>query len=370
MCKFAYKSDVALEIMKLILLIIVFHILIVGYVLSISKPQNNFNKCLRLILCLSFLHCTYKLTHHYLISQWLPHEIASPMALLYGPLLYFLYSTSLQKRISASQVLIHCIPFLLLSLLYTRLTYGLPEEMLWNSRRLQINSFHHLILSLSLIFYSIFVGYKMRTEPPADPEKDRLINQLILIEGVWAFMVALLAIASFGVGLQFAFNPLMLLYCTQVMLMAFLSRYLLLQKKELQADHTAFMPSRYAKSSLEEETLNVYEHKLHEHLRNSKIYLKPTLSLELLAKETNIPKHHFSQLLNVHLGKSFYQVIAEYRINHAIDILEKADDQFTIESLAYECGFNSKTSFNRYFKEKTGLTPSDYREVKNTQLMS
>ncbi|PLX12240.1 MAG: hypothetical protein C0597_13735 [Marinilabiliales bacterium] len=34
--------------------------------------------------------------------------------------------------------------------------------------------------------------------------------------------------------------------------------------------------------------------------------------------------------------------------------------QFTLLSLAYECGFNSKSSFNRYFKKSTGVTPSQY----------
>lgn len=356
--------------MKFILLIIGFHILIVGAVLRISKPENNFNKCIRLILGLSFLHIIYKLTHLYFISNWLPNEIGSPMALLYGPLFYFLYLTAREKQITVKAVLVHSIPFLFLTLLYVTLTYGLPEESgEWHSRRLMINSFHHLSLSLSLVSYAFFTGYKMRAEPPAAPEKDRLMSQIIIIEGAWAFIVALLAIDSFWIKLEFAFNPLALLYGTQVMVCGLLFRYLLLQKTALQPDQEAALPPRYAKSSLEEETLKEYESKLHSHLQTSKVYLKPALSLELLAKETEIPKHHFSQLLNVYLGKSFYQVIADYRIAHALALLEEAGTQFTIESLAYECGFNSKTSFNRYFKEKTGFTPSDYRELKNTGVL-
>lgn len=356
--------------MKLILLIIVFHILIVGAVLQISKPENSFNKCIRLILSLSFLHVIYKLTHLYFISNWLPNEIGSPMALLYGPLLYFLYLTAIEKQITAKAVLVHTIPFLFLTLLYLTLTYGLPEESgNWHSRRLMINSFHHLSVSLSLVFYAFFTGYKMKVKSPVAPEKDRLIGQIIIIEGAWAFIVALLAIDSFWIKLEFAFNPLALLYGSQVMASGLLFRYLLLQKEPSQPDQGNLLHSRYAKSSLEEETLKAYEHKLHSHLQTSKIYLKPALSLELLAKETEIPKHHFSQLLNVYLGKSFYQVIADYRIAHALALLEEAGAQFTIESLAYECGFNSKTSFNRYFKEKTGFTPSDYRELKNTGVL-
>jgi AraC-like DNA-binding protein len=352
--------------MKFILLIIGFHILIVGAVLRISKPENNFNKCIRLILGLFFLHVIYKLTHLYFISNWLPNEIGSPMALLYGPLFYFLYLTAGEKQITLKAVLVHSIPFLFLTLLYVTLTYGLPEASgEWHSRRLMINSFHHLSLSLSLVVYAFFTGYKMKTEPPAAPEKDRLIGQIIIIEGAWAFIVALLAIDSFLIKLEFAFSPLALLYGTQVMVSGLLFRYLLLQKRPSQPEQENLLHSRYSKSGLEEKTLKAYEYRLHNHLKTSKIYLKPALSLALLAKETEIPKHHFSQLLNVYLGRSFYQVIADYRIAHAMELLEEAGTQFTIESLAYECGFNSKTSFNRYFKEKTGCTPSDYRELKN-----
>lgn len=357
--------------MKFILLIIGFHILIIGAVLRISKPGNNFNRCIRLILGLSILHVIYKLTHLYFISNWLIHEIASPMALLYGPLLYFLYLAAVEKQITAKMVLLHCIPFLSLTLCYTSLTYGLPQDDgEWNSRRLMINSFHHLSLSFSLVFYAFFTWYKMRIEPAVTPERDRLISQLVVIEGVWAFIVALLAMDAWWIKLEFAFSPLALLYGTQLLVVGLLFRCLLLQKTAAAPYHQSLLPSRYSRSSLEEETLKAYEYKLYNHLETSKIYLKPALSLELLAKETEIPKHHFSQLLNVYLGKSFYQMIADYRIAHALALLEEAGAQFTIESLAYECGFNSKTSFNRYFKEKTGFTPSDYRDLKNTGLLS
>ena len=60
------------------------------------------------------------------------------------------------------------------------------------------------------------------------------------------------------------------------------------------------------------------------------------------------------------MGKSFYVLVSEYRINYAKEIL-KEDNNITIESLAYECGFNSKSTFNKYFKEQTGYSPSEYR---------
>jgi len=46
---------------------------------------------------------------------------------------------------------------------------------------------------------------------------------------------------------------------------------------------------------------------------------------------------------------------------YALDLINTNQGKLKIESLAYSCGFNSKTSFNKYFKEKTGFTPSEYQ---------
>jgi AraC-like DNA-binding protein len=62
----------------------------------------------------------------------------------------------------------------------------------------------------------------------------------------------------------------------------------------------------------------------------------------------------------MYFSKNFYQLIAEYRIAYAIKVLDEGRD-IKIESLAYECGYNSTSSFNKYFKEMNGLTSSEYR---------
>lgn len=125
--------------------------------------------------------------------------------------------------------------------------------------------------------------------------------------------------------------------------------------------NTNLSKKRYHNTLLDDKTVEKYKQGLQYTLNTTKLFLRPGLSLEELSLESNIPKHHFSQLLNVHLNKTFYQYIATYRIQEAIFHIEN-DHNMTIESLAYECGFNSKTSFNRYFKEITGLTPSEYRK--------
>lgn len=104
-------------------------------------------------------------------------------------------------------------------------------------------------------------------------------------------------------------------------------------------------------------------------LNHTKLFLNPAVSLDMLAQHTRIPRHQLTQVFNGYYKKSFYQFIAAARIEYAIDRLSEIGDTVTLDSLSYECGFNSKTSFNRYFKEYTGMTPSDYRSIQNESLL-
>ena len=81
-----------------------------------------------------------------------------------------------------------------------------------------------------------------------------------------------------------------------------------------------------------------------------------------MATRMKMSRHHLTQLLNERLEKNFYSFINEYRIEEAIDRLNDPSLQVNILSLAFDCGFNSKSSFNNYFKKITGTTPTAYRK--------
>jgi transcriptional regulator GlxA family with amidase domain len=118
---------------------------------------------------------------------------------------------------------------------------------------------------------------------------------------------------------------------------------------------------QYQKSLLPDSLLNEYEQRLDQLIREKKSYLDAELSLQTLAKELKIPKHHLTQLFSVRIGKNFYQYINVFRVDHACELIRKSGTD-TLEMLAFESGFNSKTTFNRYFKSQLGCTPSEYRD--------
>ena len=92
-----------------------------------------------------------------------------------------------------------------------------------------------------------------------------------------------------------------------------------------------------------------------------KIYTNPDLTLSILAKELNIRPQLLSQFINDNLNKSFTQFINEYRIDEAKRLL-KDSNQFKIEAVGFESGFNSSSTFYSSFKKITGTTPSNYQK--------
>ena len=98
------------------------------------------------------------------------------------------------------------------------------------------------------------------------------------------------------------------------------------------------------------------------HIAEGELYKRPDLTLDILATETGINRYHLSTVLNRCTGKNFSAYVNEYRIKEAIRILSAPDSaKLTIDAVAYDSGFNDRTSFYRSFKKITGLSPGDFR---------
>lgn len=120
---------------------------------------------------------------------------------------------------------------------------------------------------------------------------------------------------------------------------------------------------KYVKSGLKSEDAKAYVQKLLKYMEESEIWQDPELSIAKLATQTSISKHQLSEALNEYLGKSFYVFVNEYRVEYAKNLMMKKEySNWSILAIAYECGFNSKTAFNIFFKKHTQLTPSEFKK--------
>jgi len=118
---------------------------------------------------------------------------------------------------------------------------------------------------------------------------------------------------------------------------------------------------RYSKSGLNEETsLKIYT-ELSELMKYEALYKNENLTLTELAKLLKIHSNHLSQVINEKEGTNFYNYINSLRIKEFIKIASlPQNEKFTKIALAYDCGFNTKSTFNKHFKSFTGKTPTEF----------
>lgn len=147
--------------------------------------------------------------------------------------------------------------------------------------------------------------------------------------------------------------------------LSFGNRDALLMKEQIPEVETSDIidgtQARYQKSPLKDEDVKRHFGKLEEVMIKKKPYLSPDLTLNKLALEIQIPMYQLSQVINQSTGKSFYEFINSYRIEEA-KILLANNSNFTIEAIAFDCGFNSKPSFYSFFKKYVGVKPLEYQK--------
>jgi AraC-like DNA-binding protein len=118
--------------------------------------------------------------------------------------------------------------------------------------------------------------------------------------------------------------------------------------------------SKYVKSGLKDAEAEKFFLLLIELIEKEELFLNGKLSLKDVADRLGISNNYLSQIINQKTGKNFFRFINEYRVEKAKQLLADKAGKYTILSIAYDCGFNSKSSFNTIFKEYTGKTPSEF----------
>ncbi|PHN08637.1 helix-turn-helix domain-containing protein [Flavilitoribacter nigricans] len=141
--------------------------------------------------------------------------------------------------------------------------------------------------------------------------------------------------------------------------------------KQVLGEATSFdLPDRkYKKMLFSREEMEQYSRKLEALMAEKQPYLDPNLSLRSLAELLDLPPNHMSQLLNEGFDQNFSEYINSYRLEaFKTKVADPAFQHLTLLGLAYECGFNSKTVFNTFFKKSMGKTPRAYwKEVVKQQ---
>lgn len=202
-----------------------------------------------------------------------------------------------------------------------------------------------------------------------------LRNITILTLGVW--LVALLTnVIPWLTGKQFAHSEYLIIDIALTILiysMGYLglvkpeifSYIETIKKQEPEQIKIDFSESvsipKYAKTRLQDEKAEFYLHKLDEYLQAEKPWIQPNLTLKDIAGKIDIAEYHLSQIINEKLGQNFFTLINSYRVE---EVKRKIGDpryaHLSLLGIAFDSGFNSKSSFNSIFKKHTKMTPTEY----------
>ncbi|MDN5283903.1 MAG: hypothetical protein JWR38_177 [Mucilaginibacter sp.] len=118
----------------------------------------------------------------------------------------------------------------------------------------------------------------------------------------------------------------------------------------------------YKNSGLNDEAVDQLFQKVKRHMEENKPFLDENLSLAALAGQLNLTPNQLSQIINQKSATNFFNFINGYRVQAVKEKLtDPAYGHYSIVAIGYDCGFRSKSSFNKIFKQMAGKTPSQYQ---------
>ncbi len=141
-----------------------------------------------------------------------------------------------------------------------------------------------------------------------------------------------------------------------------LSEKLLKVSKKLAETATPKASKKYEKSNMTEDRRQRIMEQLLQYMKEERPYLDTELSLQSLSKQIGIKPYQLSEVLSLGLSNNFYGFVNLYRVEVAKKILKNDTENLTMLAVAFDAGFNSKASFNRVFKNVTGVTPTFFKK--------
>lgn len=275
-----------------------------------------------------------------------------PFSFLYGPILYAMAMTLQKgKHFSIKTFTLHLVPFLFFQSWYT-LSSLVPGPLFYQ--------WCFPVALISSFGYSILVFVKMKN-------RFRRVNddQILLVKQLAGLGIGISSFVSFIywqqlTTMEFDTKPMVAVTLAMLFCILLLVNFIYQQRK-IRKDIGEEESIREVSVVFAEEQKVRFTQIIDRVMDHDQLYLNPNLTLSELSKETTISKSDLSEFINICENSTYYEWLAKYRIQYALNLLESTVDQLKMEAVATESGFNSKTVFYRYFKQYVGVSPSEYR---------
>lgn len=322
----------------------------------------------------------------FLGTQLLPFQVVDyfkpgifPFLLLLGPVLYlYVSSLVLENFKPVLKHLYHLLPLVIVGIHRSTIDVVSITDDTYNAESTLdlYNKIYYFLIIISMVIYwglSIKSILKHRKSIPfyfSNYSTKNTLNWLIFVVVVFLVLFMFDFLASyievvFDVNLFF-FGGLVgnLTLFSFIMIFFGINQTAIYKKTDAHSgDREIATGKKYGKSTLADGQIEEINNQVLEYLTTKKPYLNAEYSLQMMADHLEVSRQHLSQVINTGQGKNFYKLVNEFRVNEVKNMIsDPVFSNYTILGIAFECGFNSKTSFNRIFKEATGYTPSEYKK--------
>ena len=270
------------------------------------------------------------ITYIYLINYFILTSQEKVYIYEYGTTAYRIFRKIIKVVIISSGIL-----YVILSILAVRQYKKQISDLYSNTEKINLNWSYYLITGIALIWIAVI-----------------LKNEILIFTLVSLFIIVA---AYFGIS--------------RVGILEFASKQSDITEEKQTEHNDEIVAVKYQKTFAGEDAIQDIYKKLTYQMEHEKLYKDPELNLNHVAALLGIQPNILSQTINSVENKNFYDYINRQRIEEFKRIVVLPENQkFTILSLAFESGFNSKTSFNRNFKKYMDSSPREFIKSQNLDL--
>lgn len=348
-----------------------------------KRPKQKQNVFLKGLLLLLLMHLAGDLFIHSGAYVYAPAlaGVQLPFRVLLGPALYFYaYATmspdkGADKRMKALAlsgpiiVLLGMIPFIFMISPAEKLALATPstrDPELWG-----IAVFTCLFTTFVFIFYTLL--YLVAALKLHNGHRQQLMERFSEIEqrslewfrpvlfiwgGTWVLYAVEFSLGALGV---FWFGSGVVLPILEVIALAIFIHKALSQKVLNESEKGLPRATQPRAALLSIEKMQLIASKLESAMKEDKLFLQDNLSLNKLSESIFETENHISETLSQFLHTKFFQFVNGFRVEEAKKALQNSDKLVT--DIAFDVGFNSKSTFNIAFKKIVGHSPSAYRNL-------
>ncbi len=347
-------------------------ILSFAIILTLNKRYNiKANKVLAaLLIMMGVAFFVYAITGFDRVSPLL--LLTYVIGFLGGPLLFFYVRTYLTNKYSFKKShLWHLIPFIVQLGIWCYIFYLTPQASSETEKDLTFY-FAQRDISFTLIslYYVWLIFRKIQSYHHLAKEQYSYTNDRVL-KWFYAFITLLIVspiivsvVLIYSKEHELFFNPLIFSVFSFLVMLIVLMRPEIYQGIGILAPVETIPQSNTKSQALTEAQKEKLFAELKAHIEAGQSYLDPDLKLRSLAEDLNTNVNYLSQSINGVSNKSFCDFINTYRIEHAAKMLtDTTFSKYTIDGIASEVGFKSKSAFYNAFKKINHMSPVAFKKM-------